>query len=67
MKIITENGPVNFEHVDKTLPNALHDYECSWGHDKPHTIKKGDRYVRVVYKVNGQFEMQHVCFQCWFA
>ena len=49
--------------VDKTHPRALHDYQCSWGDD---TIKKGQGYVRVVYKMDGKFAMQHVCFECWF-
>jgi hypothetical protein len=55
------------EIVDKTRPKALHDYECCWGWDKPHTIKKGDRYVRVVYKrlTDGSWNSDHICMDCW--
>ena len=56
---------LNIQLVDKTHPKALQDYVCSAG-DDGHIIKKGDGYVRVVYKMDGKFAMQHWCFECWF-
>jgi hypothetical protein len=51
--------------VDKTRPKANKDYTCVWSSDKPHVIPKGDTYVRVVYKLNGKFESDHICLDCW--
>lgn len=51
--------------VDKTRPLAKEDVLCAWGHETPHIIKKGEQHVRVVYKVNGNFESDHICLTCW--
>ena len=60
-----EAGANDIQVVDKTRPRAVKDFECCWGLGGPHTIKKGDRYVRVVYKrKDGQFESDHICFDC---
>lgn len=51
--------------IDKTRPKAGKDYECVWAGAKPHTIRKGDTYVRVVYKKEGKFASDHICLDCW--
>jgi hypothetical protein len=51
--------------VDKTRWTAKREYECAWSHDNPHTIKKGETYIRAVYKLDGRFESDHICLNCW--
>lgn len=51
--------------IDKTRPLAKEDVPCAWGHDHPHIIRQGERHIRVVYKVNGRFESDHICLDCW--
>lgn len=54
-----------FEMVDKTRPIADKDYECCWQIKPPHAIKKGQRYVRLVYKIDGDFQSDHICLECF--
>lgn len=52
--------------LSKTTPIAKHDYECAWDADGVHQIRKGDKYVRVVYKdSDGAFQSDHICSKCW--
>lgn len=49
-----------------TKPIAQKDYPCVWGHDNPHTISKGRKYVRVVWEDdNGDVQSDHICIECW--
>lgn len=52
--------------IDRTTPIAGRDYEC--GYDDglpPHIIRKGQTYVRVVFKEAGKFRSVHYCVDCW--
>lgn len=65
MRYLASTG-VEVDIVDKTRPRAAKDYPCVWAEsDKPHTIRKGESYVRVVYKHEGGFESDHICLNCW--
>jgi hypothetical protein len=65
-KITLDDGrEATFESVDKTRPIADKDYPCAWQIKPPHTIRKGSRYIRVVYKIDGKFESDHICLDCW--
>jgi hypothetical protein len=64
---LVEDG-TEIQVVDKTQPLAKHDYACAWSDpngSEPHMIKQGQRYVRVVYKLRGHFESDHICLDCW--
>lgn len=54
------------EIVSVTKPKASHEFPCVWARDG-HTIPKGKKYVRVVYKnkETSKFESDHVCVDCW--
>jgi hypothetical protein len=51
--------------ISKTVPLADKDYRCCWELKPPHLIPKGERYVRVVYKIEGEFQSDHICLDCW--
>jgi len=54
--------------ISKTIPIADKDYPCAWTTLKPpHTIPKGERYVRVVHKEDNGFESDHICLDCWIT
>jgi len=55
------------QHIlSKTTPKASHDYECAWSNGEAHTIRKGEKYVRIVYKdADGEFQSDHICVNCW--
>lgn len=63
MRIILNDGRV-MDVTDITQPMAVHDYTCAW---KPHAIKAGRKYVRVVFKIKGDTELEckHYCPDCW--
>ena len=66
IKLVDEGTEIQV--VDKTQPLAKHDYACAWSDPnkgEPHVIKQGQRYVRVVYKLKGKFESDHICLDCW--
>jgi len=70
--VLPDGREATMQIVDKTRPIADKDYQCAWGHDPNlHTIKEGDRYVRIVYKLHidgsdkGVFSSDHICFNCW--
>ena len=64
MRYVAGTG-VEVDVVDKTRPKAAKDYPCVWAGPTPHTIHKGETYVRVVYKHEGKFESDHICLNCW--
>jgi hypothetical protein len=65
-KITLDDGrEATFENVSKTRPVADKDFQCCWLIKPPHTIKKGERYIRCVYKLDGEFRSDHICLECW--
>jgi len=56
---------VEIEIVDKTRPLADRRYQCCWNLKPEHWIEKGERYVRMVVKVNGEFRSDHVFLECF--
>jgi hypothetical protein len=77
IKLVDEG--TELQVVDKTQPLAKHPYFCAWcqkealeNEGKPFAnfdvvpkIKHKERYVRVVYKIRGKFESDHICLDCW--
>jgi len=66
---LVEDG-TEIQIVDVTRPLAQHNYHCAWCQREPKQwelgkIEKGRRYVRVVYKLKGKFESDHICLDCW--
>ena len=56
----------NIDIMSMTKPISRKEYPCVWGHDHPHVIPKGQKYVRVVYEdEGGEVQSDHICIDCW--